>query len=337
MFLKNTPLIVLFFLSAISASAQCRLESGRRPESGDDLAKLYAFLSDKVPPQGEFEKTAAYDLKVKSLLAQTVVGDLKGDSLWKGIRCPWSVSYNPDSEIMDVFFETYYSASRPSAPTDNMVFDLPDESKKTFMYGDIGFRMLNYATFTSKASDARPARRGETHGIYISFHVPINIAREVKANLYGVFIFHAAKPFRDGNIVARGGLTGIVEKLQLFDAVTGKIYYDSSSGGPKDIAAVKKPPLKVDEKTLGNKIRSFPVFPVVKTPGLVVVQIIVSETGKVESAKFVSGPLALKETALELIKRWDFQPTLLSGVPVRVTGRINMKFSRLVDSRKSGL
>ena len=61
--------------------------------------------------------------------------------------------------------------------------------------------------------------------------------------------------------------------------------------------------------------------------GLVTVDVIVDETGKVISAQATSGPAVLRETAVQAALRARFSPTKLSGQPVKVSGLINYKFS----------
>jgi TonB family protein len=60
--------------------------------------------------------------------------------------------------------------------------------------------------------------------------------------------------------------------------------------------------------------------------GVVVVQVVVDETGKVISAEAVSGPSLLKDAAVHSALRARFSPTKLSGQPVKVSGVINYKF-----------
>ena len=60
--------------------------------------------------------------------------------------------------------------------------------------------------------------------------------------------------------------------------------------------------------------------------GVVVVQVVVDETGKVISAEAVSGPSLLKDAAIQAALKARFSPTKLSGQPVKVSGVINYKF-----------
>lgn len=61
--------------------------------------------------------------------------------------------------------------------------------------------------------------------------------------------------------------------------------------------------------------------------GVVVVQVVVDETGKVISAEAISGPSTFKDVALQAALKARFSPTKLSGQPVKVSGVINYKFA----------
>ena len=64
----------------------------------------------------------------------------------------------------------------------------------------------------------------------------------------------------------------------------------------------------------------------VRIEGPVSVEVIISPEGRVESARAVSGHPLLKPAAVEAARGWRFQPTLLNGVPVRVTGIVTFVF-----------
>jgi TonB family protein len=61
--------------------------------------------------------------------------------------------------------------------------------------------------------------------------------------------------------------------------------------------------------------------------GVVVVEVVLDETGKVISAHATSGPSALRDVAVQAALKARFSPTKLSGQPVKVTGVINYKFA----------
>ena len=61
--------------------------------------------------------------------------------------------------------------------------------------------------------------------------------------------------------------------------------------------------------------------------GLVTVEVVVDETGKVISAQATGGPATLREAAVQAALKARFSPTKLSGQPVKVSGMINYKFA----------
>jgi TonB family protein len=64
-----------------------------------------------------------------------------------------------------------------------------------------------------------------------------------------------------------------------------------------------------------------------RTAGIVTVDVVVDETGKVISAVASGGPAVLREVAIQAATKAKFSPTMLSGQPVKVSGVINYKFS----------
>ena len=74
-----------------------------------------------------------------------------------------------------------------------------------------------------------------------------------------------------------------------------------------------------------------PVYPDtarrMRQSGLVQVEVVVDENGKVISARALSGPATLRDVAVVAAYRARFSPTKLSGQPVKVTGQINYNFT----------
>ncbi len=64
-----------------------------------------------------------------------------------------------------------------------------------------------------------------------------------------------------------------------------------------------------------------------RTQGVVSVDVILDETGKVVAANASSGPSALRDAAVQAALKARFSPTKLSGQPVKVSGVINYKFA----------
>jgi protein TonB len=91
-------------------------------------------------------------------------------------------------------------------------------------------------------------------------------------------------------------------------------------------------PIRLTSTVLQGKAieRRVPVYPElvrrIHLQGDVAVEVIISPEGRVESARAISGPPMLIPTALEAARGWRFGPTILNGLPVRVTGVIIFAF-----------
>ena len=91
-------------------------------------------------------------------------------------------------------------------------------------------------------------------------------------------------------------------------------------------------PLVVSSKVLQGKAieKIVPVYPPlakqIRMPGEVSVEVMISPEGRVESVRIVSGHPMFVQAAVDAAHRWRFEPTILNGVPVRVTGVITFVF-----------
>jgi TonB family protein len=63
-----------------------------------------------------------------------------------------------------------------------------------------------------------------------------------------------------------------------------------------------------------------------RTSGIVEVEVVIDENGKVISAKAISGPAIFRDNAVTAALRAKFTPSKLSGQPVKVTGKIVYNF-----------
>jgi TonB family protein len=63
------------------------------------------------------------------------------------------------------------------------------------------------------------------------------------------------------------------------------------------------------------------------TTGLVEVEVVIDESGKVISARALNGPASLRDVAVQAAYRARFTPTKLTGQPVKVSGTINYNFT----------
>jgi protein TonB len=96
-----------------------------------------------------------------------------------------------------------------------------------------------------------------------------------------------------------------------------------------------KPPPQVVRKSGGvlqglATRRVEPTYPplakAARVMGSVVVEVTIDENGNVISASAVSGHPLLKDAAVAAARGWKFQPTKLSGQPVKVIGTITFNF-----------
>ena len=62
------------------------------------------------------------------------------------------------------------------------------------------------------------------------------------------------------------------------------------------------------------------------TEGTVVVQAIIAKTGKIESARVVSGPAVLQAAALQAVRAARYRPFLLNGQPTEVETTVSIVF-----------
>ncbi len=78
--------------------------------------------------------------------------------------------------------------------------------------------------------------------------------------------------------------------------------------------------------------RALPVYPLnAKQAGIqgdVVIKATIDQKGSVVEMHVVSGPLMLRQAALEALRRWKYEPSKLDGQPISVQMLVTIKFSR---------
>jgi len=101
---------------------------------------------------------------------------------------------------------------------------------------------------------------------------------------------------------------------------------------PQPRPTADKRPLLISSTVLQGKAidRTKPIYPPlarqIHLQGDVSVEVIISPEGWVESARVVNGHPMFAQYAREAALSWRFGPTVLNGVPVRVTGVITFVF-----------
>lgn len=75
-----------------------------------------------------------------------------------------------------------------------------------------------------------------------------------------------------------------------------------------------------------------PVYPQVaknaSVSGLVRIKFVVDEGGSVASIVWTEGPTLLRQATQDAVRQWKFEPVMVDGKPVRVTGYVDFAFSR---------
>jgi protein TonB len=61
--------------------------------------------------------------------------------------------------------------------------------------------------------------------------------------------------------------------------------------------------------------------------GTVLVEAIISPTGRIESARATGGPVMLQQAALEAVRMARYRPFLLNGQPTEVSATFSINFT----------
>jgi TonB family protein len=85
-----------------------------------------------------------------------------------------------------------------------------------------------------------------------------------------------------------------------------------------------RPPIRIKEVA--------PVYPAVaqtaRIQGDVVIEATIDDEGKVADAKVVKSVPLLDQAALDAVRQWQYQPSLLNGIPTAVVTTVTVKFTR---------
>jgi TonB family protein len=122
------------------------------------------------------------------------------------------------------------------------------------------------------------------------------------------------------------------------DAVAGKEKADAAAAKEKANAAARAK-ARVAPMRVGGNIRApikiknaEPVYPAIaksaRVAGVVTIEATIGEDGKVIDAKVVHSVPMLDQAALDAVRQWEYQPTLLNGVPVPVLMTVTINFTR---------
>ena len=129
-----------------------------------------------------------------------------------------------------------------------------------------------------------------------------------------------------------GGVVGGVEGGMGGGAAGGIL------GGMISAAPPPPPPPPPERVRVGGQVQAAklaaqpkPTYPPLarqaRIQGTVRLEAVISKDGTIEELKVVSGHPLLIQSALDAVKQWRYQPTLLNGVPVEVITTIDVNFT----------
>ncbi len=173
---------------------------------------------------------------------------------------------------------------------------------------------------SAPARDARPALASDA--LVAPAQVPLELAPESGLDL-GL----------------EGGVPGGIE-----GGVPGGVVGGIVGGLPDAPAPPRRQPLVVGgEIQAPRRLRGDPpVYPAVarraRLQGMVILECVIDERGRVRDAKVLRGVPLLDEAALDAVRGWVYAPTLFDGVPVPVQMTVTVTFQLAAPSpRASGL
>jgi TonB family protein len=178
-------------------------------------------------------------------------------------------------------------------------------------------------------AEAKPAAGGAANG---------NHAAAATVKTQSTAALPVARTVDTTNIVPgsnRGGsgnVTGGVDSKLANSGATAAVVRVDDAGEPpvKPLPKLMKP---VSGGVLNGQATDLPKpeYPEIarhaRASGVVSVEVVIDETGKVISARAVSGSPFLREAAIKAAKRARFTPSKLSGQPVKVSGTVNYNFT----------
>jgi periplasmic protein TonB len=113
----------------------------------------------------------------------------------------------------------------------------------------------------------------------------------------------------------------------------GNILDGIGTGPPIIVKQAPAKPLSISSGVMAGNLlsRTLPQYPAISraahVQGIVVLQATISKTGSIENLRFVSGPLMLRQAAIDAVQTWRYKPYLLNGDPVEVETTINVVFN----------
>lgn len=105
----------------------------------------------------------------------------------------------------------------------------------------------------------------------------------------------------------------------------------TQTAAPNDDASKNDSPLAVGSLIAYATEKANPVYPPtarnMRMTGVVKVELVIDETGKVAQVQNTSGPPMLQRAATDAVRKWKFKPFTRGGLATKATGFVNFNFS----------
>jgi len=106
-------------------------------------------------------------------------------------------------------------------------------------------------------------------------------------------------------------------------------------------AAQKAAPLRISGVVMQTKVIHAvpPKYPEAarqkNIQGIVTLDVVIGPKGDVESAKLTDGPKELAKAAIDSVKQWRYEPTILKGKPIEVETTVQVGFKLTKPKEKA--
>ncbi len=146
----------------------------------------------------------------------------------------------------------------------------------------------------------------------------------------------ASLPVREGDSLTPENWAKIVTAARQFDEHLSP-YYTGDLSGQMDVQIVA-PGAVATRLHVGGGVQTAklvknvaPVYPPLarqeRIQGTVVLSVVIAKDGTVQNITVNSGPALLTQPALDAVRQWQYQPTLLNGEPVEVSTQVEVNFT----------
>lgn len=329
-----------------------------------ELAKLTTKSGNTVEGQRTVLETASYDIKGNKLENAyfPVAGEtLTGREVYKyderGNISEMTL-HGPDGSLISKETYTYefdFVGNWTKMTTSVAVIE---GGKVNFEPTEVTYRTLTYYLDENMAKMVQPASSSASTNNNATSAAPssspaVKPGGEVKAEAKPVAVAenHAtastvkpqsSAPLPVASSVDKTNMVPVSNRGNSGSIPGGVDSSQAGNGGNVRVVDAGEPPVKPMPKPLMKPVSGGvlngqatdlpkPEYPEIarhaRASGIVTVEVVIDETGKVVSARAVSGSPFLREAAVKAALRARFTPTKLSGQPVKIAGTVNYNFS----------